>query len=310
MILTDPLLDLVSSITRRLPPFRGLQRIWRAVNAAMLKLGASPIRTATMNDGTRLRVDLRSNTEAVAFYRGQYDPDLIEAVIALLDPDATFVDIGANIGFYTVAVGAAIRDRGGEGRVVAFEPFAGNYRRLNANIQRNALEGVCDAQMIGLSDTGTESEITLREDFAHGSTTGNAAIVTDSALDGGFERATVELQTLDAFCDARPENDSAITVIKMDIEGHEDFCLRGAQRTLASHRPIVLMEVNKPFYVARNVDLDATFLALLPPRYRVYRRQSGGWVATRSLDHCREIDNVFLVAEERAAAFEQAVARH
>ena len=76
------------------------------------------------------------------------------------------------------------------------------------------------------------------------------------------------LLTLDEFRNAFPEDVcpswvkiTTITMIsgfseevKIDIEGHEDFFFRGAEKTLRDSRPTVLMEVNIAFYKARGVD--------------------------------------------------------
>ena len=56
----------------------------------------------------------------------------------------------------------------------------------------------------------------------------------------------------------------------MDIEGHEDYYLKGAQQTLEKYRPTILMEVAKPYYEVRNINLDDTFFPLIPKNYLVY----------------------------------------
>jgi hypothetical protein len=85
----------------------------------------------------------------------------------------------------------------------------------------------------------------------------------------------------------------------MDIEGHEDFCLKGGQCTVAAHRPTILMEVNEPFYRSRKVDLDDVFLPLLPQDYLIYRQQVARWGPIRSLNECDVLDNVFFVPKEK-----------
>ena len=100
------------------------------------------------------------------------------------------------------------------------------------------------------------SEITLREDFSEGAETGNAAIPTNDEFDEGFARVPIELTTLDIVWADQKFHPPHIDMIKLDIEGHEDFFLRGAQATVDSQRPTILMEVNKPYYRARGVELN------------------------------------------------------
>src|ERR1035437_6524684 len=85
----------------------------------------------------------------------------------------------------------------------------------------------------------------------------------------------------------------------MDIEGHEDFCLEGGQRVIREHRPTILMEVNKPYYSARGVKLDERFLPLIPDRYSIYRHADSVWRRIVSFNDCSNIDNVFLIPNER-----------
>lgn len=90
-----------------------------------------------------------------------------------------------------------------------------------------------------------------------------------------------------------------VDIIKIDIEGHEDFFLRGAQTTVETLRPAILMEVNKPYYRARGVELDRLFLPLIPPNYSLFRQNRNQWIPYSSFDECQELDNVFLIPRER-----------
>jgi FkbM family methyltransferase len=301
MSLPDVLLDAGSSAVRTLAYLPGLWRFSellttfnRFFNASMLRLGAQPVVTAPMKDGTRMRVDLRANTELGAYYLGAYDLDLVAAICKLLPHRSVFLDVGANIGFYTVAVSNFCRSRQNPCRVVAFEPLDANYRRIIENVELNNLQSYCTIMRMGLSNKPGTNYLTLREDFQGGSNTGNAAIVIGDRCDAGFARIAIQTTCLDDIWDS-----SNIDVIKLDIEGHEDFFLEGARKTLAMCRPTILMEVNKYFYQARRVDMDARFAPLLPHNYRMYRRSSSGWSRISSLGDCATVDDVFLVPAEK-----------
>ncbi len=285
----------ISELTRRAPRFRGLGSACVLINAALLRCGVEPLTVVPMRDGTRMRVDLRSNTERLSAYLGEYDQDLIRTLLDLYDPNRWFLDVGANVGFYSVAIANSIRAKGGVGKVAAFEPFPGNHARLVENIELNELGGYSLTHQCGLSDSNAEASITLREDFVAGSATGNAAIATDKSIDAGFDRVTIGLERLDGL-----SFDGAIDTVKIDIEGHEDFFLRGAQETLDRHRPTLMMEVNKPYYQARREnDLDALFGPLYPVDYAMSRREGKGWNRIDTLSVCKTIDNVLLIPEER-----------
>lgn len=299
MNISNLILHVGSGITRNIPYFRGLGSLYRLFNKTMMRLGARPTVTASMKDDTRILVDLRTNTDLDAYYRGEYDQELLKTVRSIFDPELYFLDIGANIGFYTIAIGNFIRTQSASGHVMAFEPFVGNYNRLLENLKENDLDRYCTAYNFGLSSECTDSLITLREDFLHGSGTGNAAIPTNETIDAKFETAPIRLERLDSIWNNLNGLHKKIDFIKLDIEGHEDFCLRGGQQTINTDRPTILMEVNKAFYIARGVNLDNTFLPLIPERYSILRYSDSRWIRTKSLVDCNVIDNVFLVPMEK-----------
>jgi FkbM family methyltransferase len=252
-----------------------------------------------MKDGTEILVDLRTQTDLDAYYRGEYDPVFLAAVKSLFDTNAVFLDVGANIGFYTVSIGNFIRTQGGAGKIFSFEPFWGNFNRLVENISQNHLEEICRAEMIGLSNESADGQITLREDYLCGSGTGNASIPISEAFDQGFKKVPIKLVALDVVWSKLNEPHRKIDMIKMDIEGHEDLCLQGGRQTIGEHRPTILMEVNKPYYRARGVPLDAAILSEIPGQYFIFRRHNLRWERIRSLDVCNDIDNILLVPEEK-----------
>ena len=285
--------------TRSSPAFRGLGRCYRLLNDWLLRWGAEPVASVGMKDGTNMMVDLRTQTDIDAYYRGEYDRLLINGVRQILDLDSTFLDVGANIGYYTVSIGKFIRDSNRAGRVVAFEPYHGNYCRLLENIQRNNLESVCHANPVGLSNRSGESRITLREDFSRGSGTGNAAIPTSEQFDQGFSKVPITLVTLDSIWISQQGLQGIIDMIKLDIEGHEGFFLQGARNTIENHRPTLLMEVNKPYYIARGANIDSEVLPQLPQDYLIFKVQGKQWTQINSLGACGMIDNVMFVPEEK-----------
>ena len=66
-----------------------------------------------------------------------------------------------------------------------------------------------------------------------------------------------------------------IDIIKVDIEGHEDYFMKGAKETLRTHRPIILTEVNKPYYETRKNSLDEIFFPIIPPNYKIFKFEEG-----------------------------------
>lgn len=296
---TSKVLQKISDLTKKLPEHRKLNQLYKHINRVALSLGQEPKVVAKMKDGTQLQVDLTTRTERVSFYTGKYDSFFITSIKSLYKGDSCFLDVGANIGFYTVSLANYLKKNNLKGKVISFEPFVGNFERLTYNVKLNALEDFCYLNNFGLSEKASETEITLREDFKHGSNTGNAAIKTNEEMDKGFRVSPIQLKVLDEVWAKAYSDLGHIDIIKMDIEGHEDFCIKGGKKTIEKHRPSILMEVNKHYYKARHVELDSLFLKLIPENYKIYRPVALKWMEIKSLNDCSKIDNVFLIPEEK-----------
>jgi FkbM family methyltransferase len=243
-----------------------------------------------MSLGHKLFLDRRCGTEFWAFYSGRYDDELINNVDALLKDHSYFLDIGANVGFYSVAIGRAAAARGC--MIVAFEPGLGNFLRLQQNIALNNLCSVVRPERLGLSSNTGWADLVLREDYATGSATGNASIAIQDGNDDSFQSVRIELTTLDAYWTA----EKPIGVIKIDIEGHEDAVLEGGRNTILRDRPFILMEVNNFFYRRKGASLNEACKFLEAAGYTKWSENGVDRVVT--LDDVTELENVWLVPDE------------
>jgi len=296
-VLLEGIRHVFALLTRAAPPdHEGLWALTRRVNTLLLRLGAGSVVEAKIKTGTVMLVDLSTQTQMGPYYSGTYDSLFMKAISVLFDRDAAFLDVGANIGFYSVAVAHMLKLSRAKGRVYSYEPLEGNYERLVENLARNGLRDLSYTFRVGLSNYGRTELLVLREDFSHGSSTGNASMAISEAFDAGFAKTPIEVVALDAIWDS----DMRIDLIKVDIEGHEDLFLQGASETLCKHRPTILMEVNKPYFEARGIDFDRALRMFLPERYYAFRPSTtGGWAQIGSFRSCRRVDNVILVPEEK-----------
>ena len=292
--------ELVSSVTRRCPQVRGLTRTARALNRAFLRLGVTPLRVAKMRDGTSIRVDLRSHTELYSFYVGVYDPKWISVCKLLYDPDTVFVDVGANIGFFSIAMGQFIRSHGRSGKVLAFEAHPQNCSRLNENISLNHLESIVACHHVALSSCPGNIIIVMREDFAAGSATGNASVALGPEFDRGFETVEVRAEPLDKLISGLIRPGERIGFMKVDIEGHEDQFLVGATETVRAHEPILLLEVNKTCLRTGGLAGDDAILNRLPAGYRTFRMGAERFEEIASLAECNSLENIVSFPQSQA----------
>ncbi|NHO32864.1 FkbM family methyltransferase [Acetobacter fallax] len=143
-----------------------------------------------------------------------------------------FVDVGANSGLYTIL--AAITDP--DISVLSFEPYPVVRDILNKNVLRNGLEGRVEIFGTALSNMVGEFPLYIPDD-SHG------LIETSCSLESTFKKqhkgsVNVKVTKLDLMNIVNP-----ISVIKVDIEGHECSFLDGARKTIEHHRPVIFCEM-------------------------------------------------------------------
>lgn len=296
---------------RPVSDMRGAGRICRKLNHAFLKAGVSPIQVTTMRDGTRMRLDLRAQTEWHSFYSGRYDDAAITLIHKLLERiEGDFLDVGGNIGMYAVRVANRLN---AEQRAVCFEPMPDNVARIRENIELNGFARRVEVHEIALSDAEGEAELVLREDFEMGSGTGNASIAISEDADARFRKIRVPMRRFDDLL-AEKAWWGAFPVVKVDIEGHEDFFLRGAAGWLHRDRPIVLTEINNWFYKKRGTTSSIVFGGSIPDNYELALLRTRG--TTCSLEPCligdladlRQIETCLIYPLERQADVQAAIA--
>src|SRR6266496_3437930 len=91
---------------RAMPAFRGRGRLAIALTSLLLKAGADPIVQCKMAAGHHLRLDCRVPGHCWAFFSGNYDDGKRSTLLSFLRPGGAALDVGANIGFYTVPMAA------------------------------------------------------------------------------------------------------------------------------------------------------------------------------------------------------------
>lgn len=192
-----------------------------------------------VNGTDRLRIDIRQAPHAAPIV---WEPEDYAAVMAEIRRGDQMIDVGAFSGLY--ALGAAIRV-GAAGRVVAIEASPESARRLRANVRVNRLGAIVRVVEAVCTDRADQ-----RISFYASRDGGMTDSVIGSADSNGAQALRLPTTTIDALVDdlnLRP------TVIKIDVEGHEDLVLRGAAGTLRRHRPVVFLELHPEQLAARGI---------------------------------------------------------
>jgi FkbM family methyltransferase len=150
-------------------------------------------------------------------YESAYEPYEAEVFRQFLAEGMTVVDVGANIGYYTLLAAKLVGDKG---RVFAFEPEPQNYTLLTRNIELNKCKNVTAIRKAVSSKIGTADLFINTEAGAHGFLAERTGIIGVT---------TVETVSLDEYFKKR---EYPTDVIKIDVEGAELPVLSGMKNVI------------------------------------------------------------------------------
>jgi FkbM family methyltransferase len=241
-------------------PFRGMGRL-----RPYLPVPESGTPVVSFRGGPTLRLDLAEAHQRDLFF-GLYDRLELSLMRRALAAGGDFVDVGAHIGFYSVAAARAVTPLGG--RVLAFEPNPVAREQLTANLRLNDLDVEVVPKAVGDAPGRAVLHVPATRDPSW-----------SSLRPGHFEEGDpieVEVTTVDAEVAARELRPA---FVKIDVEGLELAVLAGMQHVLDEHRPVLLVEVSEG-----TADEAAALLARRGyDHYRVGRRLARGFGDVRGI---------------------------
>lgn len=180
----------------------------------------------------KLYLDLRQYHISFGIMSGEYEKFDIELVKAIVPDNGQFIDVGGNVGYYSLSVAA--HHSPFKGTVLAFEPLPKLWELFNRSILENGLEDRVSVFQLALADAPRELPL---HDAGETVNAGATRLVTNPTETKVGRMTRVE--TLDRVIgNVRPD------VMKVDIQGAEGMFLKGAQRTIAASKPSLLMEIN------------------------------------------------------------------
>lgn len=148
-----------------------------------------------------------------------------------LRPGDVFVDVGANIGLFTLIAAERV---GPEGKVLAFEPTAKTFDRLVDNVELNRLSNV-ECLKLALSDSQGQLQLSASSN-GYDAWNSLSRVVLDEVL----ETELVEVIDWDQFARTRNLGSGSVTMMKIDVEGWESRVLEGGKEFFASSDAPVL----------------------------------------------------------------------
>ena len=208
----------------------------------------------------------RANKIEAKLLEGHYDFANISLCRTLVQPGYVCMDIGANLGVYTVLLA---KWAGEGGAVHSFEPVDHIRRRLLRHVRINGLSNVTvQAMGVGSEDTTLLMNQIREGEFREGTSTFTDNENVVSMGKEHFNRVEVPVRKLDTY--TREQGFTRLDFMKIDIEGFELNCLRGATETLRRFRPIILMEHNQRRLKHLKIDERDFVQVANATRYRFY----------------------------------------
>lgn len=170
------------------------------------------------------------------FYENRLQEEVeIEFLKQHINNQSVFFDIGSYNGIYSIILKALFPDL----KVFIFEPHPGNYSRIKRNLELNKLSD-CKMFDYALSSSSGVSDFYIPDDGSITTVSSFNKNFSQNLSRTSFKRIKINTATVD---DVVRKYVVIPNVIKIDVEGHELETLRGAEKTMSLHKPLILCEV-------------------------------------------------------------------
>lgn len=201
--------------------------------------------------------------------RGTFEPEEQAVMRALLPACRGMMDVGANLGLYTLL---ASRLMPKDSQIVAFEASPIEHAKLTWTVLRNKLANV---EVIHAAVSSGSGVATIYQSL--GGAGALNRLDRPAKTTGEWESTKVSMTTIDAW--AETHGSIPIDLLKIDVEGHEFPVLAGAQSLIREWRPLILIEVNPARSSARSAPRDI-WDHLVGINYRWFAIQPGDSILT------------------------------
>jgi FkbM family methyltransferase len=173
-----------------------------------------------------------SPTDHLGYLLGTTEPHLQRIIRQYVAVGDTVYDIGANIGYVSLALAKSV---GPSGQVIAFEPIPKNVQYFRESIEINGLTNV---QLLEFAASDQRGEAVIR-------IAGNLS--TASLVWHRHDPSATQLTISTVQIDQLVESGSLAypKFVKIDVEGAEGSVLKGMQRTVAAAKPILFIECSE-----------------------------------------------------------------
>lgn len=196
-----------------------------------LNLFKNVTRKVKINNNIIFSLNINDWVQENLYFLGEYEKAELKTLDIFLKEDSTFIDLGANIGLYTLYASRLV---GKKGHVISFEPFKENYKTLIKNISLNECSNIL-AENLAISKKNEIINLYWNVEDR------NLGMVSTTYNIKNSKSEIANAVSLDYYF--KKNNIGRIDFIKIDIEGFEYQALLGMKEILSNYNPILLIEI-------------------------------------------------------------------
>lgn len=263
-----------------------------------IELDAAELRVV-LGNGLKLRwrpEDIRT-VPNILVNHGDYEGHELALLQRLARSCAVVLDVGANIGWYSLHLAHALRETGVQ--IYAFEPIPRTFAELTHNIGLNGYGDTIHAFNHALGESAGSVE------FYVPAFTGSVA-ASQRPLFPQDHNEAVECQIVPLDTFVREQQLTRVDLIKCDVEGSEIFALRGGLDTIARHRPIIMLEMLRKWSAAFGYHPNDVIALLSQYGYQCWSLEAGQIATVAAVDEtCVQTNFFFLHANRHAELLAQ-----
>jgi len=239
-------------------------------------------------NGCKMYLSLREpGISEILNHYGDREPEHVHILEHVLDEGMCVLDIGGNIGYYTLMMASKV---GEGGKVYAVEPVPANFRILEKNVRANQFDGRVELAQVAISNANGIVRIDLSNRSNLHTLHSGRSVIMDGLLELSGESIEVETLDLPSFLKGR----RLPGLLRMDVEGHEVEILSSLLicARIMDWYPDVLFEVHADYYDRESHDIGVPLDGLFSLGYKAVMVASNQCPA-------EEFDKRGLLSEER-----------
>ncbi len=250
---------------RYFPVTAGKEPLWNRVVDPYLAWHSYPFVAPTVF-GRRLAGNTKDMIQQYIYYFGLWEPELTDWITRQLRPGDTFIDVGANIGYYSLLASALV---GGSGRVTAIEASPVIFGELQANLQRNRAANVRSVNVAAADQRGVLPIFSGPDHNA-----GQTSLLQRAGLEPAGTVAAAPLSEI-----LEPQEIARARLVKVDVEGAEGKVVPGLIPLLGSTRTDLelIIEFHPQWLTEPGRSADELVRLIQAAGFEAYRLENNYW---------------------------------